>query len=49
LSLLALVAALVGMGLGRFVRTRVPVERFRLAFFVGLLLLGAHLALRAFL
>jgi hypothetical protein len=49
LSLLALVAALLGMAVGQFVRTRVAAERFRLAFFVGLLLLGAHLAMRAFL
>jgi uncharacterized membrane protein YfcA len=46
-SLVALIAALLGMGLGQLVRARVPAERFRLVFFVGLLLLGSHLALRA--
>jgi hypothetical protein len=46
-SLLALVAALLGMGLGQLLRARVPAERFRLAFFIGLLLLGGHLAWRA--
>jgi len=49
LSALSLAAALVGMGLGQIVRTRVPAARFRLFFFVGLLLLGAHLAFRAFI
>src|SRR5262249_41224040 len=47
LSLIALAAALVGMGLGQLVRARVPPDRFRLVFFVGLLLLGAHLAWHA--
>jgi uncharacterized membrane protein YfcA len=46
-SLLALVPALAGMALGQLVRTRVRPEFFRTCFFVGLLLLGAHLALRA--
>jgi uncharacterized membrane protein YfcA len=44
---LALVAALVGMGLGQIVRARVRAEAFRLYFFLGLLVLGAHLAIRA--
>jgi uncharacterized membrane protein YfcA len=44
-SLLALGAALVGMVLGQMVRGRVRAETFRLWFFIGLLLLGAHLAL----
>jgi uncharacterized protein len=47
-SLLALVAALAGMGLGQIVRGRVGAENFRFYFFIGLLLLGAHLALRSF-
>jgi uncharacterized protein len=46
-SLLALAPALAGMALGQLVRTRVRPEVFRTCFFVGLLLLGAHLALRA--
>lgn len=49
LSAVALAAALAGMGLGQIVRARVRPERFRLFFFVGLLLLGAHLVIRAFL
>lgn len=48
-SLLALAASLVGMILGQLVRGRVRAETFRLWFFIGLLLLGAHLALQGFL
>jgi len=48
-SLLALGGALAGMVLGQMVRGRVRAEIFRLWFFVGLLLLGAHLALHDFL
>jgi uncharacterized membrane protein YfcA len=48
-SLLALAAALVGMLLGQLVRGRVRAETFRLWFFIGLLLLGIHLALRGVL
>ena len=48
-SLLALGGALAGMILGQMVRERVRAETFRLWFFVGLLLLGVHLALREFL
>jgi uncharacterized protein len=45
----ALIAALVGMPLGRVVRSKVRPEIFRLWFFAGLLLLGLHLALRSLL
>ena len=48
-SLVALAAALVGMGLGQLIRGKVKEETFRLCLFVGLLLLGAHLALRGLL
>jgi uncharacterized membrane protein YfcA len=48
-SFAALIASLVGMALGQLVRGRVRAETFRLWFFVGLLLLGAHLALHGFL
>lgn len=48
-SLVALGAALVGMVLGQLVRGRVRAETFRLCFFIGLLLLGAHLALHGLL
>lgn len=45
-SLLALAPAVAGMFAGQWVRSRVRAERFRTCFFTGLLLLGAHLALR---
>jgi uncharacterized membrane protein YfcA len=48
-SLVALGAALVGMVLGQLVRARINTETFRSCFFIGLLLLGAHLALRGLL
>jgi uncharacterized protein len=48
-SLVALVAALVGMQLGQLIRGRVKEQTFRLYFFVGLFLLGAYLALRGLL
>ena len=44
LSLLALVPAIIGMTAGQWVRLRVRPDVFRLCFLVGLLLLGAHLA-----
>lgn len=49
LSVLALIASLVGMVLGQTVRGRVRPELFRKIFFIGLLLLGAHLALHGIL
>lgn len=48
-SLMALAAALAGMWLGQVVRGKVRAETFRLCFFIGLLLLGADLALRRLL
>lgn len=45
-SLLALAPALAGMGLGQRIRSRVSAAAFRRWFFLGLLALGAHLALR---
>jgi uncharacterized membrane protein YfcA len=48
-SLAALAASLVGMWLGQVVRGKVKAETFRLCFFLGLLALGAHLALRGLL
>jgi hypothetical protein len=45
-SFLALAPALAGMAVGQAVRTRISPARFRRWFFVGLLLLGGHLALR---
>ena len=48
-SLMALGTALVGMWLGQLVRGRVREQTFRLWFFLGLLALGIHLALRGVL
>jgi len=45
-SLLALVPALAGMVLGQWVRARVRSRALRICFFLGSLVLGAHLALR---
>jgi len=49
LSLVAVAASLLGMVLGQMVRGRVKPETFRFFFFIGLLLLGAHLALHGLL
>jgi uncharacterized protein len=46
-SLLALVPAAIGMALGQWLRMRVSPGAFRIAFFAGSLVLGAHLVLRA--
>ena len=48
-SLVALGAVLAGMPLGQLVRGRVKAATFRLCFFLGLLALGLHLALRGLL
>jgi uncharacterized membrane protein YfcA len=48
-TLIGLGAALAGMVLGQIVRGRVSAATFRLCFFVGLLMLGLHLALRGLL
>lgn len=48
-SLLALFAAMAGMVGGQLIRGLVKAETFRLFFFLGLLLLGGHLALRGLL
>jgi uncharacterized protein len=41
--------ALLGMALGQYVRSRVSAATFKRFFFIGTLLLGVHLAARAFL
>jgi uncharacterized membrane protein YfcA len=46
-SVLALLPAVGGMALGQRVRMLVRPEVFRICFFIGLLLLGIHLAFRA--
>ncbi len=43
LPLIALLAALIGTGLGQVLRTRTRPESFQRFFFIGLLLLGGHL------
>jgi uncharacterized membrane protein YfcA len=48
-SLLALLPALLGMGLGQRLRRAVQPETFKRVFFAGLWLLGAYLALRSVL
>ena len=48
-SLVALVAALFGMVIGQKVRGLASPKTFRLCFFIGLLALGAHLALHGLL
>lgn len=48
-SLLALLPALAGMGLGQRLRRRVEPERFKTIFLAGLLVLGGYLSLRALL
>jgi uncharacterized membrane protein YfcA len=49
LSTALIVPALTGMALGQYVRSRVSAATFRRGFFIGTLLLGLHLAARAFL
>lgn len=46
MSAIALLPALLGMAAGQWLRKRISAERFKRWFFVGLLLLGAELALR---
>ncbi|WP_245447483.1 sulfite exporter TauE/SafE family protein [Methylobacterium sp. 17Sr1-1] len=48
-SLATLAPALLGMAAGQWLRGRVSAPTFRRAFLIGLLLLGAHLALRPWL
>ena len=48
-ALIALAVALAGMWVGQLVRGKIKAETFRLFFFLGLLLLGGHLALRGLL
>lgn len=48
-SMLALAPALLGMALGQWLRFRIRPDAFRRWFFLGLLALGLHLALRPLL
>ncbi|EJN09094.1 sulfite exporter TauE/SafE family protein [Herbaspirillum sp. YR522] len=45
-SLVVLLPALLGMGIGGWLRARVPAPVFRRCFFAGMLLLGLHLVLQ---
>lgn len=45
-SAIAVAAACLGMVFGQFIRRRVSPETFRFCFFLGLLILGLHLAVR---
>jgi uncharacterized membrane protein YfcA len=45
----AVIASLLGMVLGQWVRAQVRPDMFRTCFFLASLLLGAHLVLRAVL
>jgi hypothetical protein len=46
-SALALLPALIGMGIGQWLRLRVQPETFKKIFFCGLLALGVYLAIRS--
>jgi len=46
MSLFALLPALLGMHLGQRLRARISVQAFKICFFLGLMGLGAYLALR---
>jgi uncharacterized protein len=48
-SALAVVPALIGMNTGIRIRNRLPEEKFRRVFFMGLLLLGLYISVRAYL
>lgn len=48
ISLIALAAAAAGMTIGTWLRKRTKPEVFRTVFFWGMLLIGAHLALRKY-
>ena len=48
-SAVALLPAMLGMWIGQHLRRRIRPDQFRLYLFAGLLLVGAHLALRPLL
>lgn len=48
-SLVAVVPALIGMGCGQWLRSRLSAENFRRGFFIGMLALGSVMGLRALL
>lgn len=43
MSAIALIPALIGMGLGKKIRYRIPEQKFRTVFFIGLVTLGSYM------
>ena len=48
MSAIALVPALIGMWLGKKIRYRIPEQKFRTVFFIGLIALGSYMMLHQF-
>ncbi|QIC62883.1 sulfite exporter TauE/SafE family protein [Acinetobacter schindleri] len=48
MSVIALVPALIGMWLGKKIRYRIPEQKFRTVFFIGLIALGSYMILHQF-
>jgi uncharacterized membrane protein YfcA len=48
ISAIALVPALIGMWLGKKIRYRIPEQKFRTVFFIGLIALGSYMILHQF-
>ena len=48
MSAIALVPALIGMWLGKKIRYRIPEQKFRTVFFIGLIALGSYMILHQF-
>ena len=48
MSAIALVPALIGMWLGKKIRYRIPEQKFRTVFFIGLIALGSYMTLHQF-
>lgn len=48
MSVIALIPALIGMWLGKKIRYRIPEQKFRTVFFIGLIALGSYMILHQF-
>ncbi|WP_312051009.1 sulfite exporter TauE/SafE family protein [Acinetobacter schindleri] len=48
ISAIALIPALIGMWLGKKIRYRIPEQKFRTVFFIGLIALGSYMILHQF-
>jgi uncharacterized membrane protein YfcA len=48
ISAIALIPALIGMWLGKKIRYRIPEQKFRTVFFIGLIALGSYMTLHQF-